>query len=83
MATGSTAWCAIAPTRLRGILNGVDYSIWSPENDTLIAARYSAKDLSGKQACKKDLLAQFNLPDAESEAAGDRHRFALRGPKRF
>ena len=49
--------------RLVGILNGVDYSVWSPENDTLIAARYSAKDLSGKQACKKDLLKAFGLPE--------------------
>ncbi len=48
--------------RLEGILNGVDYSAWSPENDSLIAARYSASDLTGKQACKRDLLAQFRLP---------------------
>jgi len=48
--------------RLQGILNGVDYSIWSPENDTFIAAKYSARDLSGKRACKKDLLEQFKLP---------------------
>ena len=34
--------------RLVGILNGVDYSVWNPEVDSLIAARYSAKDLSGK-----------------------------------
>ncbi len=49
--------------RLTGILNGVDYSVWSPENDALIAARYSANDLSGKRTCKKDLLAQFHLPE--------------------
>ena len=48
---------------LVGILNGVDYSVWNPEVDTLIEARYSARDLSGKQACKRDLLAQFGLPD--------------------
>jgi len=48
--------------RLVGILNGVDYSAWSPENDKFIAAKYSAKDLSGKRACKKDLLEQFKLP---------------------
>jgi len=47
---------------LVGILNGVDYSVWSPENDPLIAAQYSAQDLSGKDACKRDLLAQFGLP---------------------
>jgi starch synthase len=50
---------------LRGILNGADYSIWSPERDTLIAARYSAKDLSGKKTCKKDLLEQFKLDSAD------------------
>ena len=48
--------------RLVGILNGVDYTVWSPENDPLIASRYSASDLSGKQKCKKDLLEQFQLP---------------------
>lgn len=50
--------------RLVGILNGVDYTAWSPETDTLIAANYSAKDLTGKIACKKDLLAAFGLPAA-------------------
>jgi starch synthase len=65
-------------SRLRGILNGVDYSIWSPENDTLIAARYSAKDLSGKKACKKDLLEQFNLDtsDLKRPVIGIVSRFA-------
>jgi starch synthase len=42
--------------RLVGILNGVDYTAWNPEKDKLIAARYSAKDLSGKQVCKQELL---------------------------
>ena len=49
--------------RLTGILNGVDYSAWSPERDKVIASRYSAKDLSGKLACKKDLLQAFGLPE--------------------
>jgi starch synthase len=47
---------------LRGILNGVDYSQWSPEKDPFIAAQYSAKNLAPKQLCKKDLLEQFKLP---------------------
>jgi starch synthase len=42
--------------KLRGILNGADYSEWSPESDPHIAAPYSVKDLSGKRACKLDLL---------------------------
>ncbi len=49
-------------SHLRGILNGVDYTQWSPENDGFIAARYSSSDLAGKQLCKKDLLEQFKLP---------------------
>jgi len=48
--------------RLVGILNGVDYALWNPEKDKFIAARYSPKDLSGKQVCKQALLALFDLP---------------------
>ncbi len=44
-----------------GILNGVDYSVWNPEKDKLIAATYSTKDLSGKHLCKKELLEIFGL----------------------
>jgi starch synthase len=49
-------------SRLTGILNGVDYSEWSPETDPLIPAQYSAADLTGKKACKKALLEEFHLP---------------------
>ena len=64
--------------QLRGILNGADYSIWSPEKDTLIVARYSAKDLTGKKACKKDLLEQFKLDatDLQRPLIGIVSRFA-------
>ncbi len=48
-------------SRLVGILNGVDYTAWNPEKDKLIAVGYSAKDLSGKQVCKQDLLEVFGL----------------------
>jgi len=48
--------------RLVGILNGVDYAVWSPESDTFIAQNYSAHNLEGKKACKKNLLEQFRLP---------------------
>jgi starch synthase len=47
--------------RLTGILNGVDYSIWSPERDTLIPEKYSAKNLAGKRNCKLALLDEFKL----------------------
>jgi starch synthase len=48
-----------------GILNGVDYEDWSPQNDKFIAARYSPQDLSGKMNCKKDLLNSFGMPNAD------------------
>jgi starch synthase len=47
--------------RLVGILNGVDYSTWSPERDNLIPMKYSAKNLEGKRACKEALLEEFKL----------------------
>jgi starch synthase len=48
--------------RLVGIVNGVDYSAWSPEKDRLIPMKYSAKDMSGKQVCKQALLDLFGIP---------------------
>ncbi len=45
-----------------GILNGVDYSVWSPEIDPLIPFRYTAGDLTGKEKCKRALLAKAHLP---------------------
>ncbi len=46
---------------LFGILNGVDYSSWSPEKDSLIPAKYSAKNLAGKRVCKEGLATEFEL----------------------
>jgi starch synthase len=45
-----------------GIVNGVDYNEWNPEHDPHIAHTYSARDLSGKRACKQALLAEYRLP---------------------
>ena len=44
-----------------GILNGVDYSQWNPEIDTLIPANYSKDDLKGKSVCKEILQKQMGL----------------------
>ena len=38
-----------------GILNGVDYQSWDPTKDKYIASKYSSKDISGKNECKKQL----------------------------
>ncbi len=48
---------------LSGILNGVDYDEWDPGVDTHIAARFSARDASGKAECKADLLRTLGLPE--------------------
>jgi starch synthase len=48
--------------RLAGITNGVDYDVWNPETDPHIAEHFTAADLSGKRACKLDLLQRFSLP---------------------
>lgn len=53
--------------RLVGILNGVDYTEWNPEKDKHIAAKYSVKDLSGKQVCKRDLLEVYGMPHEHIE----------------
>ena len=62
---------------LVGILNGVDYSEWDPATDPMIAANYSADDLSGKAKCKQDLLKEFGLaPETQLPVVGIVSRFA-------
>jgi starch synthase len=48
-----------------GILNGVDYSEWSPQTDKFVAAKFSPEDLGGKAECKQDLLAAFGMEKAD------------------
>jgi starch synthase len=49
-------------SRLRGILNGVDYGEWNPERDPFLAAGYSSSRLAGKAQCKEDLQRRLGLP---------------------
>lgn len=50
---------------VHGILNGIDYSVWNPETDTLIPSNYSAGDLSGKARCKADLQRKTGLAERD------------------
>jgi len=54
--------------RIRGILNGADYSQWDPSEDRFIAAHYNASDLEGKKKCKEDLLKEFGLPEGAARS---------------
>lgn len=48
------------------IRNGVDYEIWNPETDALIAANYGPTHLEGKKKCKQDLIKEFGLSLGET-----------------
>jgi len=61
---GLAPYLADKGTRFTGILNGVDYSIWSPENDAAIPYRFSVRDLGGKALCKQALQDAFGLERA-------------------
>ena len=47
---------------VRGIVNGIDDTVWNPEVDTLIPHNYSWKDMAGKALCKAELQNHFGLP---------------------
>ncbi len=58
-----------------GILNGADYSHWSPESDRLIPANFSIHDLSGKAECRRRLKERFGLDEDDSPVVGVVSRF--------
>jgi len=52
---------------LSGVLNGIDMNAYNPATDPMIAAHYTADDMSGRAECKRDLQRQLGLeedPDA-------------------
>lgn len=55
---------------LYGIVNGIDDGEWHPASDRWIAANYSAGDLSGKAACRRDLLSEFGLAPVDAPVVG-------------
>ena len=52
---------ALRRDHLLGILNGVDYGVWSPEHDQHIEFQYDAQNQNGKRRCKAALQARFGL----------------------
>ncbi len=51
-----------------GILNGVDYNIWSPEIDKLLPVNYGINNMLGKKKCKLELQKIMNLDQDENIA---------------
>jgi len=47
--------------RLAGVLNGIDTGEWNPATDVFLPARYTARDPSGKEACKARLREELGL----------------------
>ena len=45
-----------------GILNGVDYSVWSPSRDKYISYRYHPANLGGKKKTRVELMNEAGLP---------------------
>jgi starch synthase len=64
---------------LHGIVNGVDYTRWNPENDRHLRQRYHIDDMSGKRACREELLGKLGLgenPPLTAPGRGDRQMVA-------
>lgn len=55
---------------LVGIRNGIDLAEWNPATDPMIAENYDASDLSGKDACRRALLAEVGWPAAGEPVIG-------------
>ncbi len=49
--------------RLSGILNGVDYRVWNPGKDKLLAQTYTVRSLERKRENKQALQQAFGLPE--------------------
>ena len=49
--------------RLKGILNGADYDVWSPDNDEFLNCKYEIANLRGKRNCKRHLLERMGMDE--------------------
>jgi starch synthase len=55
---------------LVGILNGVDYGVWSPEHDPFLREHYDSTDLAPKRRIKQTLVERLKLAPGEAPLVG-------------
>jgi starch synthase len=53
----------IRAPHLVGILNGIDTTVWNPDTDPYIPARYNREDMRGKRICKSSLQNDLDLTE--------------------
>src|SRR5665213_3489296 len=51
---------------LHGILNGIDFFVWNPQNDINTVRPFSVEEIEDKEECKKDLCFAMGIPYKES-----------------
>ncbi len=56
---------ALRGDRVRGIVNGIDSNEWSPETDSALAARYTARTVAKRTANKRALEKHFGLDEGD------------------
>jgi starch synthase len=58
---GLAPYLSARGTDFKGITNGIDYSIWNPDSDSLLPENYSVDSLHGKKECKAALQSSFDV----------------------
>ncbi len=56
-----------ASGQIVGIMNGVDYDEWNPENDIYLPIKYTSKTLEQKKALKLTYLKEKGIPQPDPE----------------
>lgn len=50
-----------AARKMYGIIHGIDYDVWNPSTDSVIACNFNRSEMAGKEKCKLSLEAQCGL----------------------
>ncbi|MCP5469330.1 MAG: glycogen synthase [Chlamydiales bacterium] len=68
--------------KLSGVLNGIDYTYWNPENDPHLPFHYNAHNLEGKKLTQQEVRKRFKLREKNAPIVGAVARLVpQKGPK--